>query len=282
MKIAVTAASGKLGRAIVKRLTKEIGARNVIGIARTPEKAKNLGIEIRKGDYSNKQDFINALNGVDAVLIISGMDHPDKRIEQHRNIIDAAKQNNVKKVVYTSIFGAKEGNAFSPIVASNRQTEKDIQNSGMSWAIGRNGLYIEPDLEYIDNYVKEGAIVNCADEGLCGYTSRNELALAYWKLLSDDNLSGKIYNLFGDPITQHQLAMAINKAYDTNLVFKNISTKEYLNQRKSELGDFLGTVIGGIYEGIKLGNFEGESQFELVSKRPHKNIDEMIEEYKLL
>jgi len=281
MKIAVTAASGKLGRAIVKRLTKEIGAKNVIGIARTPERAKNLGIEIRKGDYSNKQDFINALYGVDAVLIISGMDHPDKRIEQHKNIIDAAKQNNVKKVVYTSIFGAEEGNAFSPIVASNRQTEKDIQNSGMNWAIGRNGLYIEPDLEYIDNYVKEGAIVNCADEGLCGYTSRNELALAYWKLLSDDNLSGKIYNLFGNPISQHQLAMAINKAYNTNLVFKNISTQEYINQRKSELGEFLGTIIGGIYEGIKLGKFYGESQFEIVTKRPHKNLDEMIEEYKL-
>ncbi|MCM4158274.1 NAD(P)H-binding protein, partial [Gramella sp. AN32] len=61
MKIAVTSASGQLGSAISKQLIKEIGKDNVIGIARTPEKAKNLGIEIRKGDYNNRQDFDRAL-----------------------------------------------------------------------------------------------------------------------------------------------------------------------------------------------------------------------------
>jgi len=45
MKIAVTAVSGKLGRSVVKRFTLETGPESVIGIAGTPEKAKNLGIE---------------------------------------------------------------------------------------------------------------------------------------------------------------------------------------------------------------------------------------------
>lgn len=52
MKIAVTSASGQLGSAIAKQLIKEIGKDSVIGIARTPEKANHLGIEIRKGDYN--------------------------------------------------------------------------------------------------------------------------------------------------------------------------------------------------------------------------------------
>lgn len=53
MKIGITAATGKLGRAIVQELKEEIGAEDVIGIARTPEKAKDPEIEIRKGDYRN-------------------------------------------------------------------------------------------------------------------------------------------------------------------------------------------------------------------------------------
>jgi NAD(P)H dehydrogenase (quinone) len=276
MKIAVTSASGQLGSAIVKQLIKEIGKDNIIGIARTPEKAKSLGVEIRKGDYNDKEEFVSALKGVDAVLLISGMDHPDKRIQQHRNVIEAAKENGVKKIVYTSIVGADKGNAFSPIVASNRQTEEDIRNSGLQWAIGRNGLYIEPDLEYIETYKKDGAIVNCAADGKCGYTSRQELAFAYFQLLVDDSLNGKTFNLFGEPITQQQLAEAINKAYSINLEYKSISVEAYIKERQAALGEFLGTVIGGIYEGIKTGKFAGESNYIEVAKRPHKSVDEMI------
>lgn len=128
MKIAVTTASGSLGSAVVERLKHEIGKENIVGIARTPEKAKHLGVEIRKGDYNHKAHFVKALKGVDALLLVSGMDHPDKRIQQHRNVIEAAKENGLAKIVYTSIIGAEKGNAFSPIVASNRQTELDVKN----------------------------------------------------------------------------------------------------------------------------------------------------------
>jgi len=205
MKIAVTAANGNLGATIINHLKQKFGSKNIIGIARTPEKGKFLGVEIRKGDYNNKEDFDKALKDVNAVLLVSGMDHPDKRVQQHRNIIEAAKNNGVQKIVYTSIVGADIGNAFSPIVASNRQTEEDIRSSELQWAIGRNGIYIEPDLEYIETYKKEGAIINCAADGKCGYTSRQELAFAYFNLLTNDSLLGKTYNLFGEPVTQHQL-----------------------------------------------------------------------------
>ena len=279
MKIAVTTASGNLGKAIINHLKQEVGAENIIGIARTPEKALSLGVEIRKGDYNNKEDFNKALKDIDAVLLVSGMDHPDKRIQQHRNVIDAAKDNGVQKIVYTSIVGADEGNAFSPIVASNRQTEEDIRNAGMLWAIGRNGLYLEPDLEYIETYKKDGAIVNCAADGKCGYTSRQELAFAYFQLLIDDSLNGKIYNLFGEPITQQQLTKSINKAFNTNLEYKSTSVEEYVKERQAALGEFLGTVIGGIYEGIKTGKFAGESDFFEVAGRSHKSIEEMINDF---
>jgi NAD(P)H dehydrogenase (quinone) len=279
MKIAVTTASGNLGAAIINHLKQEFGPKNIIGIARTPEKAKSLGVEIRKGDYNNKEDIDKALKDVDAVLLVSGMDHPDKRVQQHRNVIEAAKNNGAQKIVYTSIVGADVGNAFSPIVASNRQTEEDIRNSGLQWAIGRNGIYIEPDLEYIEIYKKDGAIINCAADGKCGYTSRQELAFAYFNLLTNDSLLGKTYNLFGEPITQHQLTKSINKAFNTNLEFKSISVDDYIKQRQALLGEFIGTVIGGIYEGIKNGKFDGESNFSDVTKRRHKSIDEMIREF---
>lgn len=279
MKIAVTTASGNLGSTIVEHLKQEIGKENVIGIARTPEKAAFLDVEIRRGDYNNKAAFVEALKGVNAVLLVSGMDDPEKRIQQHRNVIEAAKENGVKKIVYTSIMGAEEGNAFSPVVASNRQTEEDIKNSGMDWAIGRNGIYIEPDLEYIETYKKEGGIINSAGNGKCGYTSRKELAFAYYKLLINDDLNGGTYNLFGESITQQELANAINLVYGTQLEYRAISVEEYTKQRQEALGAFMGTVIGGIYEGINADKFDAPSDFVKVTGRAHQTKEEMIQDY---
>ena len=279
MKIAVTSASGALGSTVVRQLLKTEAPASVVALARTPEKAKDLGVEVRKADYSDEGQFREALRDIDIVLLISGNDNPQKRIGQHRNVINAALVNGVKKIVYTSIFGAEEGNAFSPIVASNRQTEEDIRNSGMAFAIGRNGIYIEPDVEYLDFYKKEGAISNCAGEGKCSYTSRQELATAYARLLLDGSYDGGTHNLLGAPITQQQLVEGINEAYNLNLVFRDVSVEEYLAERKAALGEFLGTVIGGIYEGIRAGKFTSPSDFEKVVGRTHKSLQEMIADF---
>ena len=204
MKLAVTSASGKLGSSIVKQLLQQVPREQIIAIARNTEKAQALGVEVRKGDYKEKAQFDEALKGIDVVLLVSGMDAPDRRIKQHRNVINAAKDAGVKKIVYTSVIGSESDSSFSPIVASNRQTEDDIKNIGLNCVIGRTGLYIEPDVEYIDNYIKAGKIANCADDGKCSYTTRDELAYAYCKMILEDKHNGSTYNLCGEPITpQH-------------------------------------------------------------------------------
>jgi NAD(P)H dehydrogenase (quinone) len=163
--IAVTGASGQLGSEIVKATIEVAGKDRVIGLARTPSKAKSLEIEVRPGDYDSPRDLQASLQGIDSLLLLSGMDAPEKRIQQHRNVIKAAQQAGVGKIVYTSVQGAEERTAFSPIVQSNRQTEEDIRHSGLQWVIGRNGIYIEPDVEYIETYQQRGEIANCAADG---------------------------------------------------------------------------------------------------------------------
>ncbi len=268
MKIAVTAASGQLGAEIVRAATLLPDA-EVIGLARTPDNAAHLGVEIRRGDYDQRDVLEQSLRSVDVVLLVSGMDDPDKRIGQHRNVIDAARSAGVRKIVYTSVQGAEEGTAFSPVVQSNRQTEEDVRNSGLEWVIGRNGIYIEPDVEYIDNYVDAGGITNCAGDGRCGYTTRPELAYAYAQMLTDDRHNGRTYNLHGDAITQYELADYLNGAFGTALTYTPTTVEEYRQDRVAELGEFIGNVITGIYEGIRNGGADNPSHFSEASGRDH-------------
>ena len=91
MRVAVTAASGQLGSEIVRALVALGDGTEVVGLARTPNNAAHLGVEIRPGDYNERGVLEQSLQGVDTVLLVSGMDAPEKRIDQHRNVIEEAK-----------------------------------------------------------------------------------------------------------------------------------------------------------------------------------------------
>tara|TARA_R110002049_G_scaffold74361_13_gene191846 strand:+ start:619 stop:1476 length:858 start_codon:yes stop_codon:yes gene_type:complete len=269
MKIGITAVTGQLGTAIARSLSHLSDSNTIVGIARNPQKARHLGIEVRAGDYSKREELEVALQGLDTLLLVSGMDAPDKRIEQHRNVLQAARDAGVSKLVYTSIQGAEQGTAFSEVVQSNRQTEADVSNSGLDWVIGRNGIYIEPDIEYIDTYRECGEIANCAADGRCGYTTRPELAYAYARMLLEPSHSRNTYNLHGEAITQTQLAEYLNRAFGTQLKYRSMSVEAYRQERIAELGEFMGTVIAGIYEGIRNGYLDNHSDYERAAGRPH-------------
>lgn len=277
MTIAVTAASGQLGGEIIRALAALDTGETVLGLARTPAHVKALNIEVRPGDYADEQALRQSLEGVNTLLLVSGNEAPDKRVGQHRNVLNAARAAGVTKVVYTSIQGAEQGTAFSPVVHSNRQTEEDVRASGLDWVIGRNGIYIEPDIEYIETYKAQGEIANCAGEAKCGYTTRTELAHAYARMLTRPECNGQVFNLHGEPITQSQLAGYLNQAFGTELTYRSMSVAEYREERIAELGEFMGTIIAGIYEGIRNGAQNNPSDFELAAGRPHQSWDEYFQ-----
>lgn len=276
MTFAVTAVSGQLGYEIAHKLIALPAVGPVIGLARSPEKVTGLGIEVRPGDYDLPKQLQTSLTGVDALVIVSGMAPPEDRIQQHRNVINAARAAGVQKLVYTSIIGPENGTHFSPVVQSNRQTEEDIKASGLDWAIGRNGIYIEPDIEYMDKYKALGEIANSAGTGKCGYTTRSELAHAYAALLMRDDLNGRTFDLNGTPISQAELAGHLNRAFGTDLAYREMTPEAFVADRSAELGDFMGPIIGGIYEGIRKGVYDRPGDYSAATGRPHKSWDDFF------
>ena len=270
MKVAITAVSGQLGAAIAQAVAQVVGKENVVALARTPEKIAHLGYEARKGDYASPEDFETGLRDVEVLLVVSMTGDPALRPPLHKSVFEAAKGAGVRKVVYTSVIGAEEGSHFSNVVRSNRQTEADLKVSGLDYVIGRNGIYIEPDVEYMEEYRKAGKISNCAGEGRCSYTTRPELAYAYARMMTEEKHNGQTYNLTGEAISQSRLAELLNLAFGTQLTYEALSVADYLQERQAELGEFMGTIIAGIYEGIQQGKSEVDSDFEKAAGRPHQ------------
>ena len=105
MKIAITGATGQLGRIVVEKLKEKTAVDNIVALVRSKEKAADLGVEAREADYEDPQSLDAALNGVDTLLLISGSE-VGKRAAQHSNVINAAKKSGVKWIVYTSLLHA--------------------------------------------------------------------------------------------------------------------------------------------------------------------------------
>lgn len=146
--------------------------------------------------------------------------------------------------------------------------------SGLNWVIGRNGIYIEPDVEYIEKYIASGEVANCAGEGLCGYVTRPELAYAYARMLTQPNHHGETYNLHGERISQATLARALSDAFGVSLRYRAMDIEAYRADRVAELGEFMGSVIAGIYQGIRDGAYDVPSDFARAAGREHPRWDD--------
>jgi NAD(P)H dehydrogenase (quinone) len=281
MKIAVTAASGNLGRLIVTELANTIGAANVVGIARSPEKTGIAGIETRAGDYADAAIWPEILDGIDTVVLVSSPAGPWDRVQMHWNVIEGGALAGVRKMLYTSVIGnGKEAlTRYAPVAAVNRQTEADLQASGMEWVVPRNGLYLEFDVAHIVNAHKTGGVFrNNGGEGRCGYISRPEIAYATARLALDDQHNGQILNLVGDCHTQAELVALVNDVYGTQVRYEAISDEECYAKLEPVRGPIVADMLTGCYQCIRTGAFDVASDFLAAAGRPAKTVRQQIEE----
>jgi NAD(P)H dehydrogenase (quinone) len=103
MTIAITGATGQLGRVVVAKLKGKVPAVDIVALARSPAKAADLGVTVREADYAKPETLASALAGEDTLLLISSSEI-GRRAAQHRNIIEVAKKAGVKRIVYPRGF----------------------------------------------------------------------------------------------------------------------------------------------------------------------------------
>jgi len=224
MKIAITGATGQLGRIVVSKLKEKVG-NNIVALVRTTGKAADLGVEVREADYEKRETLEAALKGVDTLLLISSSEI-GKRAAQHQNVIDAAKKAGVKWIVYTSLLHA-DTTSLS-IGEEHVATEAALQQSGIPFTILRNGWYTENYAGTIPGAIAGGAYLGSAGDGKVSAASRKDYAEAAVTVLTTENHQGKVYELAGDEaFTLTDLAAEISKQSGKNIPYKNLPADEY-------------------------------------------------------
>jgi NAD(P)H dehydrogenase (quinone) len=230
-RILVAAASGQLGRLVVDDLLESLPALQIVAGVRNPDgdAAKAFaakGVEVRKVDYADPASLAAAFIGIDRLLLISS-NAVGNRLSQHSNAIAAAKHAGIKLIAYTSILHADT----TPLGLGeeHKQTEAALRESGVPFALLRNGWYTENYAASIAPALAHGAFLGAAGDGRISTAARADYARAAAAVLtSDEDQSGRIYELAGDnAFTLTEFAAEIAKASGKPVVYKNFSEPEF-------------------------------------------------------
>ena len=226
--IAITGATGQLGHLVIEQLLNTVPANQIVAIVRNPAKAEALsqqGIVVRQADYTDEAAFTAALNGVDKLLLISSSEVGQRAI-QHQNVINAAKAAGVKFIAYTSLLHADT----SPLGLADEHvaTEQMLAESGIAYALLRNGWYTENYLASAPAALEHGVFIGAADEGKIASATRADYAAAAARVISEDGHAGKTYELAGDAgWTLSQLAAELAKQSGKKVVYQNLSEADF-------------------------------------------------------
>jgi len=225
MTIAITGATGQLGRHVVQKLKSKVPHTDLVALVRMPAKAADLGIAVREADYSRPETLGPALAGVGTLLLISA-NEIGKRAAQHRNVIEAAKSAGVKRIVYTSLLRA-DSSTLS-LAGEHRETEAMLKASGIPFTILRNGWYIENYTGSFSGALAGGAVLGSARDGRVSGATRVDFADAAVAVLLGSGHEGKTYELAGDhAFTLDDLAAELSREAKRTIPYKDLPATEY-------------------------------------------------------
>ena len=214
--IAVTGASGQLGRLVINALQTEQGvpADQIIALTRHPDSLKELadqGVQVRQADFDDPATLGSAFNGVNRLLLVSTdeLAEAGKRLAQHKRAVSAAEQAGVRHILYTSM-PKPEGSAIT-FAGDHLGTEQFIAASAMSWTILRNNWYFENLLMETGHILESGQWFTAAGDGRVANIARADLAAAAAVALAKNDYSNRTYTLTGkEALTTAQMATLLS------------------------------------------------------------------------
>jgi nucleoside-diphosphate-sugar epimerase/phosphohistidine swiveling domain-containing protein len=191
VRIAVTGASGGVGRGIVVRLLSQ--GHDVVGLARRRPESWPSAAEFVRSDIRDAAGVQRAVAGADVVahcawLITPGgdqrIDH-DVNIGGTSNVLDAVTQHGIRRIVFASsahVYGAYQGgiapraeaDRLDPVSAdglNKTRVEEMLAGSGAEWIAIRSALVLGRDA---DNWVRRvlAALLFLDIDGADGFADR--------------------------------------------------------------------------------------------------------------
>lgn len=253
-----------------------------VHLARSPERAKvYASAEIRRMSYTNTPEVVEALKGIDILLMVSARENPE-RVKEHKEFLDAAKLAGVEHIVYTSFYGADEKATFI-LSRDHAQTEAYIKELGFTYTFLRDNFYLD---FLIDIAFENGEIRGPAGSGKVSAVARKDTSrVAAEILLNPKEWENQTLNLTGpEDLSMEKIVALLSKETGKTITYVDESVEEAYESRKKwpaqtwEYDAWVST-----YTAIKVGEQAGVStDIEKVLGHPASSLLDILRDRKLI
>lgn len=252
----VTGASGLLGRRVLE-LMLEARDGPLIATTRSPDKLTRFaerGVEVRSADFNEPAGLVDAFSGAKRLLLISTDDlEAGKRLEAHRNAIDAAIAAGVEHIVYTSLINPAPDSPIS-FSGDHSGTEALLAESGVNHTNLRNSLYSDMLLLSAPQAVGMGQLMAAAADGAASYVTREDCARAAAAALATETET-QTYDITGPEAASHEmLAQVLSEVTGRNISYVPISVEDL---RAAMIGNGLPDMMADVFSGIDVAIAQG-------------------------
>ena len=256
MSIAITGASGQLGRRTAELVLDQVDPSSVVLVTRNPEKLAEFaarGVQVRAGDFEQPDGLAAAFAGVEKLLIISTTIVEGRGVVQSR-AARAAIDAGVKQIGYTSLADPVGNPAL--VSETHVETEEFLKASGIEWTLLRNNLYADDQIPGIEHAGASGQFVTNAGNGAVAYVTREDCAAAAAAFLTTDGHAGRTYEITGpESVTASDLAALAGDSVEV----VQVDDSAYANGLVAGAGlpEVLATLIASFGKAAREG-FQGE------------------------
>jgi len=209
--ILITGATGFIGRAVVRQLS-SIGypVRTLIRPSpRTPRLPKGVPVEVAVVSLADVRGLRAALRDVDTIIHLASAENQGSRgdllvadIQGTENLVEAASDAGVDRIVYLSHIGAARASGY-PAFKAKGIAEEHIRNGKVPYTILRSSLVYGAEDHFTNNLSR----IIRASPGIFPITSGGRTVVQpvwvedlvtcmLWSLKTDDTLN-KVYELGG-------------------------------------------------------------------------------------
>ena len=212
MRIGISGGNGDLSSRTVKQLLANGFPPGELVVSSTNPAAlthlNEIGVSVRRADFSDPGSVTDAFTGCDRVLLISMKDHEFDIVGKE----------------YHAAFRSGDGSPWD----IHADAERQLEDSGCNFTVIRNGLFIKP-LEWNLNrdVSDDGIYYTAAGDGLCAWVSKNDIARATAVILTMDS-PAKLYTLTGgEAVSLSDVISAVNDRFGTHFAHKSLSPEGY-------------------------------------------------------
>ena len=278
--IGITGVTGKLGSYVADLVDKKGIAS--IHLARSPERAKvYASAEIRQMVYANTPEVVEALKGIDVLLMVSARENPE-RVEEHTSFLDAAKLAGVQHIVYTSFYGADEKATFT-LSRDHAQTEAYIKKLGFTYTFLRDNFYLD---FFIDIALENGEIRGPAGSGKVSAVARKDTSSVAAEILSHaKKWENQTLNLTGpEDLSMEEIVALLSKETGNSIRYVDETLEEaYESRKKWPAQNWEYDAWVSTYTAIKAGEQAGVlKDVEKVLGRPAMSLIDVLKERQLV